>query len=106
MSLDDTIPGIGKRADIVLCKLTSEGADDLKCGVIAIEVKPDGNWAGLQSDLKKLSKYVKILRSPVNFGVLLYLSPQDKHENDLRHLARQSADYKVNVVRIHPRNLR
>jgi len=102
LSIEDRIPGTDMRADLVLCKLTRGGEVDLRHGTIAMEVKPKGTKKDLVADVKKLTSYIRRARSPVNFGVLVYLSPQDVYERYLKRRARSLAGRKIAVLRLHP----
>ena len=104
LSIEDFVPTFkNKKADIVLCKLTRDGRPDLHSGTIAIEVKPNGQQKGLFGDLKKLSQYIGRQRSPINLGVLMYLSPLDLYEKDLRKRAKSLCGRKIEVIRLDPR---
>lgn len=98
--VEDFIPGTNQKADIVLTKLKKAGTFDLRHGSIALEVKPNGQLRGLRKDLKKLTRYVNLLGSDVNFGVLVYLSPLDMHERKLRSRAKRISKRKLAVARV------
>lgn len=102
LSIEDFIPTLNRKADIVLTKLTQSGVVDSRCGSIAIEVKPNGQIKGLQKDLKKLGQYLGRKRSPVNFGVLIYLSSKEDHEDKLKNKAKKIYERRLAVVRVDP----
>ena len=102
LAIESTIPSLDYRADIVIGKLTTDLLYDQRYGSIAIEVKPNGQRDGLIRDIDKLTEYIKKPKSPINFGVLYYLSPRGMHEEEMKSLARQACEYKLEVIRIDP----
>ena len=99
-SIEDYVPNTDMKADIVLCKLTSTGLIDGSTGAVAIEVKPHGQIRPLTDDLKKLVKYLRRNGNPVNFGALIYLSPQSGYEEKLRAAAQRAAGDRLVVIRV------
>ena len=99
-SIEDRVPRVGKQADIVMCKLAAGGGIDARTGAVAIEVNPNGNWSGLEPDMKELVACVEQNGTPVKFGALLYMSPYDTHEEDLRSMAQRAGQGRVSVVRL------
>ncbi len=97
------IPGLrnDNRTDIALFKLTKDGSMHKGCGVIAIELKAKGAKKKLKEDLEKLSKYLKRVRTGVNFGVLIYFSPMLEPEKELRKIARKRHEHNLEVIRVY-----
>jgi len=102
LSIEAFIPNLNYKADIVIYKITPKGIIDNRFGSMAIEVKPNGQKKELVSDIQKLKKYINRYRNPVNFGMLIYLSPRYGYEKEMQKLARKYCNYKLEVIRIYP----
>lgn len=101
-SIEDTVPVVGKKADIILWRVKEDGKRDRRGSVIAIEVKPKGLEKSLVSDINKLASYVNKATVPIDFGVLVYMSRQGKKEEGLMKLADKKGKGRIVVVRINP----
>lgn len=101
--VEDFIPGMNRKADLVLYKLTRLGEFDRTHGAIAIEVKPNGNITSLKKDIAKLKKYICSAHSTVNFTCLIYLSSSSQQDQNIDGLARHRGTHtKIRAFRINP----
>lgn len=103
LSIEAFIPGTNLKADIVIYKLKQDNTLDPRYGAIAIEVKPNGQITGIKKDIKKLNKYTKLQRTPVNFGVMIFMSRQQQAEDIVKKYLRKYNELrKIHVIRIIP----
>ena len=100
--VEATVPETSRRADIVMYKLRDDNQYDQRHGSIAMEIKPHGQIDHLQRDLSKLREYIDDDNCNVNFGVLIYKSPQRVYEADLKKMAREWNERKLAVIRVNP----
>ena len=103
LAIEDFIPGTQLKADVVIYKCKQDGKLDLRYGAVAIEVKPNGLFQGIKNDIKKLMKYTRHPESPVNFGVMIFMSRQDQSEDRVNDYIRKDEDHKkICIIRIKP----
>ena len=94
LSIEDFIPGTRFKADVVIYKCKQDGKLDSRYGAVAIEVKPNGMIKGIQKDIKKLMKYTRQPESPVNFGVMIYMTRKDQSVGRVNDYIRKDEDHK------------
>ena len=103
LSIEDFIPGTRFKADVVIYKCKQDGELDLRYGAVAIEVKPKGQIKGIQKDIKKLMKYTHQPESPVNFGVMIFMTSKDHSEYRVNDYIGKYDDHKkICIIRIKP----
>ncbi len=104
-SIEDFIPSTAWKADVVIYKMTSSFKVDPRYGAVAIEVKPNGQVDGIKNDIKKLVKYTRLARSPVNYGIMIYMSKQSSLEKYLKtylNKYNENEVRKIHLIRVQP----
>ena len=103
LSIEDFIPSTHLKADVVIYKCKQDGKLDSRYGAVAIEVKPNGMIKGIQKDIKKLIKYTCQLDSPVNFGVMIFMTRQNQSEDRVNDYIGKYEDHKkICIIHIKP----